>query len=584
MLILILKNRREEKNMASGKELTMSFDPNTIQHLGIKMYSTLPAALAELIANAYDADAINVSIQIQDKKTDKYILVEDDGCGMSLDEINGCFLRIGRNRRSDESMRKTSSGRIATGKKGLGKLALFGIGETIVVSTHKKGEEQKLTFTLDWNDILKCSSTDYHPALDIEIVPATDRSYTSIKITKLKRKSDFSQKELAVALAKMFNFLDTSFQVELRCNEKTPIAIDNKLKYEGITQQFSWEFPTDFTEFLAYSAYSNKNDIHGKIVTTEKPLPTNLRGISLFAHGRLVNLPEFFGEPTSSHFFSYATGWLDIDFIDTDNIIGDDDLISTNRQSLDWERPETISLREFLKDLLACVQKDWRNKRRDANQMTSKSKSNINRDKWLGTLPQDKADTIKQAISNMADPENTDDRVELLENALHAIAPEYAALHWRYLNGLITESKVVERLYAQENYFQAAAEAVKTYISMVKHLSGITGKTDQPLMMEAFGRKGTENKSHPISLTNREDDIEEDIEEGHKFYSAGLVTGFKNPVISHGTEDEVVKRGLFCEKDCLDILSLLSHLFDRLDKRIAPPKSKPGDDATGAKG
>ena len=28
-------------------KLFMSFDPNTIQHLGIKMYSNLPAALAE---------------------------------------------------------------------------------------------------------------------------------------------------------------------------------------------------------------------------------------------------------------------------------------------------------------------------------------------------------------------------------------------------------------------------------------------------------------------------------------------------------------------------------------------------------
>ena len=34
------------------EELKMSFDPNTIQHLGIKMYSSLPTAIAELVANA----------------------------------------------------------------------------------------------------------------------------------------------------------------------------------------------------------------------------------------------------------------------------------------------------------------------------------------------------------------------------------------------------------------------------------------------------------------------------------------------------------------------------------------------------
>ena len=45
-------------------KLFMSFDPNTIQHLGIKMYSNLPAAIAELVANSYDADARKVEIDL----------------------------------------------------------------------------------------------------------------------------------------------------------------------------------------------------------------------------------------------------------------------------------------------------------------------------------------------------------------------------------------------------------------------------------------------------------------------------------------------------------------------------------------
>ena len=41
--------------MTERPELVMSFDPKTIEHLGVKMYSHLPNAIAELIANAYDA-------------------------------------------------------------------------------------------------------------------------------------------------------------------------------------------------------------------------------------------------------------------------------------------------------------------------------------------------------------------------------------------------------------------------------------------------------------------------------------------------------------------------------------------------
>ncbi len=49
-----------------SEKLTMTFDPRTIEHLGVKMYSTLPPAIAELIANAYDACATEVTVKLND--------------------------------------------------------------------------------------------------------------------------------------------------------------------------------------------------------------------------------------------------------------------------------------------------------------------------------------------------------------------------------------------------------------------------------------------------------------------------------------------------------------------------------------
>ena len=42
----------------------MRFDPQKINHLGLRMYSSLPPALAEIISNSYDADAENVTITL----------------------------------------------------------------------------------------------------------------------------------------------------------------------------------------------------------------------------------------------------------------------------------------------------------------------------------------------------------------------------------------------------------------------------------------------------------------------------------------------------------------------------------------
>lgn len=555
----------------SAEELSMSFDPNTIQHLGIKMYSNLPAAIAELIANSYDADAHKVEVDLIDERGERSIVVKDDGQGMTFEEINNCFLRIGRNRRN-ENMSKSPEGRFATGKKGLGKLALFGIGNKIEVFTKKKGEHEKIIFVLNWKEIRECTGRDYMPAFRKEVDELTD-GYTVITISELKRKTPFDPEGLAKTLAKMFSFLDTSFNVSICFNGGNPILVNNELKYAGITPQFVWEYPKDFPD--SEITYQHSKEIVGKIISTEKPLPPNLRGITLFAHGRLVNLPEFFGRPESSHFYSYTTGWLEIDFIDIDNSIGDDDLISTNRQSLDWEKDETISLRSFLQAILAYVQGDWRKKRKEIERKSTTEKTGFDRDKWLATIPQDKADIISTVLESVADPDSKDDAVVIIEKAIHDIVPEYALLHWRFLNERIKNSEVVERLYKQGNYFQAAAEAVKSYILLVKDLSKIQNQTDTPLMMQAFGyhekdKNGVITRQKPISLTNRSDAVENDIEEGQRFYSAGLVTGFKNPVVSHSTEEELKRRGLFSEKDCLDILSLLSHLFDRLEKRVSP--------------
>src|SRR5690348_8000308 len=103
------------------------------------MYSHLPNALAELVANAYDADAELVRIVLKESVDGRAVVVEDDGHGMDVDDLNEKYLRIGRNRRLEGEELSESGRRRVAGKKGLGKLALFGIGETIEMRTRRKG-------------------------------------------------------------------------------------------------------------------------------------------------------------------------------------------------------------------------------------------------------------------------------------------------------------------------------------------------------------------------------------------------------------------------------------------------------------
>ena len=553
----------------------MTFDPNTIQHLGIKMYSHLPDAIAELVANAYDACSPEVEIKLYDNGQEKSIVVKDRGIGMSYDELNSQFLIIGRNRR-DEGLKETPCNRIASGKKGLGKLALFGIGGQIDIETTKKGEENCTKLSLVWEDLKNWDRKKYGPDYkpQFEVSKCTSESEgTTITISSLKRKTDFSEayaKDLAVSLSKLFNFLDNNFAVTISLNDGKAIAITNDLRYENMDKQFTWQFP-EYSEEIE-SEYTQKSEISGEIFSTPRPLQNKKQtGVTLFAHGRRVNEPEFFGHLESSNFFSYVTGWLNVDFVD--DYDEEEGLISTNRKSIDWEHEDMVELRSFLKTVISKIHADWRACRKEKDQDKLGEEHNINKAEWLATIPPDKAKIIDDALDEVSDPDSLKNPVDVLFETSHELAPEYAEKHWRYLHEKITTNDAIDRLYRSESYFQAASEAVKLYIEEVRGVSGITTAQTEPdytLMGEAFGWNDSSKPAKVISLTDRSDKIAEDIEQGQRHYSEGIVSGFKNPVTSHATETQLKDRGLFTEKDCLDVLSLISHLFGRLENRKNP--------------
>jgi len=91
---------------------TMTISRLTIDKLGVKLYDKVSAVIAELISNSYDADATQVNIkapmgeflatkrnnQLQDKGYK--IEVWDDGIGMTPDQVNSFYLRVGADRRT----------------------------------------------------------------------------------------------------------------------------------------------------------------------------------------------------------------------------------------------------------------------------------------------------------------------------------------------------------------------------------------------------------------------------------------------------------------------------------------------------
>lgn len=125
-------------------------------HLGRKLYSTTPPALAELVANSYDAYATQVHVTI-DKDVD-HIIVADNGTGMSLEGLNEKYALIGREK-AVEPVPEGQTRRSPMGQKGIGKLASFSLGDEYEVYTKTSKDQQWRHFYVKYADFIKDDST-----------------------------------------------------------------------------------------------------------------------------------------------------------------------------------------------------------------------------------------------------------------------------------------------------------------------------------------------------------------------------------------------------------------------------------------
>ena len=123
----------------------MQISLNALEHLGLNLYSNVPAVLSEAVANAWDADAQQIRIAF--KMDEGCIEIQDDGLGMTQAEVNDRFLNADFRRRKTMPGR-TPRGRAPMGRKGIGKLSLFSIAHQVEVHTVKEGESSAFRMSL----------------------------------------------------------------------------------------------------------------------------------------------------------------------------------------------------------------------------------------------------------------------------------------------------------------------------------------------------------------------------------------------------------------------------------------------------
>jgi hypothetical protein len=347
----------------------MTLSLNVLNHLGINLYSNIPAVLSEVVANAWDADAELVDIQI-DKKG-KTISITDNGHGMNQSDINDKFLTVGYRRRDEKGEAATPKHqRPVMGRKGIGKLSLFSIAKKVDVYSLRGSSTNALRMDVDdiKAKITKGEAT-YHPR-QLNNFPDDLKCGTRIVLSDIKKDVFQAESALRKRLARRFSILGEEYHYKIKVNG-VEITVTDRDYFHKL--QFVWTYGDEGREAAKQAknaeerrerdnvVLGGKYTVSGWIGTVReagdlKDQYDNLNKIVIMVRGKLAqeDILDSFSE--GGIYTKYLIGEIHADFLDEDR---DEDITTTSRQKIIEDDARYKLLIKFLQKELKNIQNSW---------------------------------------------------------------------------------------------------------------------------------------------------------------------------------------------------------------------------------
>ena len=362
---------------------TMRISRLTVDKLGVKLYDKVSAVLAELIANAYDADAEQVTIhapmgkylaskkegQLEDKGFE--IKIEDDGAGMTPPEMQEFFLVIGAERRRDPQRGPVSERhkRKVMGRKGVGKLAPFGICKIMEVISAGGDRVQEADgsagfrtshIILDYDAIIAVGDEPdkpYEPIvgeMDGTLSPASG-TVIALRNFDFRRVSDIDT--LARQIAQRFGIQSPDWKIVLQDDDTSDSRVIGAFDVETM--------PNTCLTFDEHGTAKGPNDapladlqagfthdgafypVTGWMAYSKAPYKDELMaGVRIYCNRKIAAQSMVFNQRagfTGEHNIrSYLVGELHADWLDEK-----DDLIQTDRRDILWSNELAAGFQEW---------------------------------------------------------------------------------------------------------------------------------------------------------------------------------------------------------------------------------------------
>lgn len=398
----------------------MSLSLNVLNHLGINLYSNIPAVLSEIVANSWDADAENVKISIKDDE----ITILDDGCGMDEKDINEKFLFVGYQKR-ESSKKSPKFGRKYMGRKGIGKLSMFSIANEVEVYSRKKivsGYEtnalsmsiEEITKKIKNNVGDNNDSSNYYPTVleynDTEIT----ETGTKIVLKNLKKlTTSLTAEYIKKRVARRFGIIGKEFNFSVWVNGEE-VSINDRDYFHKLS--YIWYYGDESKKYADSSSKASHKEPRKNIVNINgeqysisgwigsvdasgdlKDGEDNLNKIVILVRGKLGQ-EDILAEYSEGGLYSkYLIGEINADFFDEDSF---EDMATSNRQEYRKDDERFIALRKFIYEELKYIQGKWTELRNESGESKAKELLPVI-ETWVSSLKGDDRQYAKKMFGKI---------------------------------------------------------------------------------------------------------------------------------------------------------------------------------------
>lgn len=410
----------------SDESFNFEISLSVLNHLGRNLYRNFITVLGEAISNSWDADANNVWIQIDKEKGE--FSIKDDGIGMSAEDFQGKFLKIGYSKRAKGKI-QTRKKRPFIGAKGIGKLALLSCARRISIFS-KKRNEKYVGGVIDNTGLDRAIKRDLAPDkyeledLDLNLVDGLTSAHAKGTIIYFEEAKEQIRNSIAhikkmIALNFHFSLIDEDFSIHV--NGET-VTFDDLNDLTEATE-FAWIYNGRNDDFISRltnlkSEKINKTtalDINGFIASVEKPRHLKITGtderasIDLFVNGRLREKDILRHIPTQRVIESYIYGQIHFDTMDG---LGTDPFTSSREGVIEDDRNFQELLNYLKKVAIPDIFDSWdklrldRGEEGDADNSRKSRKDRKARDLYSATREEykpDKDSPVKDLVDKWLD-------------------------------------------------------------------------------------------------------------------------------------------------------------------------------------